>query len=50
MSRAVSAGVAAIQKYGGASQGHRTMLDALQPAAEAFQNAIDSGMPLVAGL
>uniref|UniRef100_A0A7S0RX56 Dihydroxyacetone kinase n=1 Tax=Pyramimonas obovata TaxID=1411642 RepID=A0A7S0RX56_9CHLO len=40
---ALSAGTAAIQHYGGASAGHRTMLDALLPAAAAFQQALSEG-------
>jgi dihydroxyacetone kinase len=39
---ALSAGVAAIQNYGGARQGDRTMLDALIPAVEKFR----AGAPL----
>jgi dihydroxyacetone kinase len=37
------AGCAAIAELGGAARGDRTMLDALLPAAEVFQKAIDSG-------
>ncbi len=42
---AFQAGCAAIAELGGASRGDRTMLDALLPAAEAFQDAIRSGRP-----
>ncbi|KAL3893189.1 MAG: hypothetical protein SGPRY_014403 [Prymnesium sp.] len=35
----LAAGSAAISKYGGAARGHRTMLDALLPAANAMQQA-----------
>jgi dihydroxyacetone kinase len=41
--RAFLAGCAAISELGGAARGDRTMLDALLPAAEAFQAACDSG-------
>ena len=39
MAAAFSAGCAAMSEYGGASKGHRTMLDALLPAAEAMEAA-----------
>ncbi|MCC8193789.1 MAG: dihydroxyacetone kinase subunit DhaK, partial [Deltaproteobacteria bacterium] len=39
-------GVAAISALGGAKPGDRTMVDALQPAAEAFRSAIDAGRSL----
>jgi dihydroxyacetone kinase len=40
---AFKAGCTAIAELGGAARGDRTMLDALLPAAESFQSAIDSG-------
>jgi dihydroxyacetone kinase len=40
---AFQAGCAAIAELGGAAAGDRTMLDALLPAAEAFQQAVASG-------
>ena len=36
--------------YGGATKGHRTMLDALLPAAEAMRAATASGSPAAAAL
>ena len=36
---AARAGVAAVQKYGGAGPGHRTMLDALLPAVDNLEKA-----------
>jgi len=36
---AARAGVAAVQKYGGAAPGHRTMLDALLPAVDNLEKA-----------
>ena len=43
MAAAFSAGCAAMSEYGGASKGHRTMLDALLPAAEAMEAAAAQG-------
>lgn len=43
---AFSAGCAGISELGGAGPGDRTMLDALVPAAEAFQSALNSGHTL----
>lgn len=43
---AFSRAVAAVGELGGAKPGDRTMLDALQPAADAFAAAIDRGSPL----
>ncbi len=40
------AGCTAITELGGASRGDRTMLDALVPAAETFQEAVRSGSPV----
>lgn len=40
---AFSSGVAAMQRYGGAQSGDRTMLDALLPAAEAMHGGLQSG-------
>lgn len=40
---AFQAGCAGIAELGGATRGDRTMLDALLPAAEAFQEAVHSG-------
>ena len=37
------AGVEAIKKYGGASKGDRTMIDALEPAADALEKAAKDG-------
>ncbi len=42
---ALGAGVDAVERYGGASRGSRTMLDALIPAQEALQKALDAGEP-----
>ena len=38
---ALQQGLQAVQKYGGAQRGHRTMLDALAPAADAGQQLIN---------
>jgi dihydroxyacetone kinase len=43
---AFQAGCQAIGELGGAARGDRTMLDALLPAAEAFQAALRSGQPI----
>jgi dihydroxyacetone kinase len=43
---AFAAAVAAIGELGGAKAGDRTMLDALQPASDAFSAAVGSGKPL----
>lgn len=43
LSRGLSAGVATIQRYGGAELGHKTMVDALDPAARALESAAASG-------
>jgi dihydroxyacetone kinase len=40
---AFRAGCAAVGELGGAARGDRTMLDALLPAAEAFQEAVSAG-------
>ena len=40
----------AMSAYGGATKGHRTMLDALLPAAEAMRAATASGSPAAAAL
>ena len=45
-SAAFSAGVAAMAELGGARPGDRTMLDALHPAATAFEAALAEGHPL----
>jgi len=37
-----------MSQYGGATTGHRTMLDALLPAAEAMTTAAESGATIVA--
>jgi dihydroxyacetone kinase len=42
---AFRAGCAAVAELGGAAPGERTMLDALLPAAEAFERAVSSGAP-----
>ena len=42
---AFDAAVSAISELGGAKPGDRTMLDALQPAADAFRKAIARGSP-----
>lgn len=47
---AAEAGVQAVRHYGGASTGDRTMLDALQPAAEALKDAAGEGMEVPAGV
>ena len=44
--RAFAAAVASIGELGGAKRGDRTMLDALEPASEAFTAAIHDGAPL----
>jgi len=38
-----AAGLAAIQRYGGAKPGDRTMLDALTPAVNSFQQELSDG-------
>jgi dihydroxyacetone kinase len=45
-SRAFSAAVASIGELGGAKVGDRTMLDALQPAADAFSGSVERGSGL----
>ena len=40
---ALAAGAEAVQKYGGAAPGCRTMLDALLPAADACLQAAEQG-------
>lgn len=40
---ALNAGVAAVSKYGGASAGYRTLLDALIPAATCLEEKLKSG-------
>lgn len=47
---AFQAGCSAVAELGGAQVGDRTMLDALQPAAEAFSAALDAGQPLKSAL
>lgn len=41
-SEALEAAIAAVSKYGGASAGHRTMLDALIPALTVLKEVIYS--------
>ncbi|CAA6664264.1 unnamed protein product [Spirodela intermedia] len=41
---ALEASIAAVSKYGGASAGYRTMLDALIPAATALKEKLDVGL------
>ena len=41
---AFAAAVASVGELGGAKRGDRTMLDALEPASEAFTAAIDAGL------
>ncbi|KAK8941817.1 putative 3,4-dihydroxy-2-butanone kinase [Platanthera guangdongensis] len=43
LAKALEAAIAAVSKYGGASSGHRTMLDALIPAAAALNEGLDAG-------
>lgn len=43
LASALEAAIAAVSKYGGASSGHRTMLDALIPAATALNEGLDAG-------
>lgn len=43
IANAMKNGVDAIKKYGGAKMGHRTMLDALEPASQAFYNSVKEG-------
>ena len=40
---AAEAGLAAIQQYGGAKPGDRTMLDALAPATDALKRSLQRG-------
>ncbi|HYP46672.1 MAG TPA: dihydroxyacetone kinase family protein [Propionibacteriaceae bacterium] len=49
-SRAFTAGVAGVRELGGATIGDRTMVDALQPAAEAFARHLDESDDVVAAL
>ncbi|MBF6351140.1 dihydroxyacetone kinase subunit L [Nocardia flavorosea] len=42
-SRGLSAGVATVQQYGNAEVGHKTMVDALAPAAEALAARVAAG-------
>ena len=44
------AGLAGIQRLGGAKPGDKTMVDAMAPAAEALASAVASGASLAAGL
>ena len=44
VAEALAAGAAAIQKYGGASRGNRTMLDSLLPAIDVLLQAPSSGV------
>jgi ATP-dependent dihydroxyacetone kinase len=44
--RAFAKAVASVSELGGAKPGDRTMLDALQPAADAFTTALDHGLSL----
>lgn len=46
--RAFARAVSSIAELGGAKPRDRTMLDALQPAADAFSSAIEAGQPLKA--
>lgn len=41
--QALKCGVAAVQKYGGASQGNRTLLDTLIPLQQFLENAQEQG-------
>lgn len=45
-SAALSAAASAVRKYGGAEPGCRTMIDALQPAAQAMEEAARAGASL----
>lgn len=49
-SEAFLAGCTAIAELGGAAPGDRTMLDALVPAAAAFQRAVHTGQPVAEAL
>uniref|UniRef100_A0A7C8ZMJ5 Glycerone kinase n=1 Tax=Opuntia streptacantha TaxID=393608 RepID=A0A7C8ZMJ5_OPUST len=40
---ALQAAIAAVSKYGGASEGYRTLLDALIPASKILQERLDAG-------
>ena len=42
---ALRAGVDGVREVGGAEVGDRTMVDALSPAADAFEAAVDDGVP-----
>ncbi|MEV7393207.1 DAK2 domain-containing protein [Streptomyces sp. NPDC091215] len=42
-SAGLSAGVATVQRYGKAEVGHKTMIDALVPAARALESALPAG-------
>lgn len=46
----LAAGVATVQRYGKAEVGHKTMVDAMAPAANALFAAIAAGLPAVAAL
>jgi len=46
--RAFARAVASVSELGGAKPGDRTMLDALQPASDAFSSAVAAGQPLKA--
>jgi dihydroxyacetone kinase-like protein len=50
LAAAAGAGVAAVQRLGGAQVGDKTMVDAMVPAAEALAAAAQDGQPLAAGL
>lgn len=50
LSRGLTAALATVQRYGGAEVGHKTMVDALAPAAEALAEQVASGADPTAAL
>jgi dihydroxyacetone kinase-like protein len=46
LSRALDAAIAAVIDLGAAAPGDKTMIDALEPAAEALRRGLDSGVPV----
>ncbi|MEU1984082.1 dihydroxyacetone kinase subunit DhaL [Nocardia sp. NPDC019395] len=47
-SQGLSAGLATVQRYGKAEVGHKTMVDALAPAAETLASLVSAGEPAAA--
>jgi dihydroxyacetone kinase-like protein len=50
LAEALEAALAAIKELGAAEVGHKTIVDALEPATSAFRSALGAGEPLVEAL